>query len=80
MNQIEYELRSLMDKYNNRYLKLEEERQEAKDWDDTDGEMAIEVLQRQCRIMTAELFKTMKNLGVLDEEEIKYGGINKFAK
>lgn len=78
MTKLEYELRSLMDKYDERYLKLENERQEAKIRNMIDNELNIEALQRQCRIMTAELFATMKNLNILDEEEVKYGGINKF--
>lgn len=75
MNNLERELRDLMDLYDKRYEKLESERQEVKNDEDVDAEMTIECLQRQCRIMRAELFKTMKNLSVLDEEEVLYGGI-----
>lgn len=77
MTNLEYELRKLMDKYTNRLLSLEDERQEAKESEDHLSEVTVEVLQRQCRKMIAELFKTMKNLNILDEEEVKYGGINK---
>lgn len=75
MTNVEFELRKLMDKYCDRYEKLESERKEAKEdenWDDVD---TVEVMQRQCRIMIAELFHTMKALGVLDEEEVEYGDI-----
>lgn len=75
MNKVERELRNLMDLYDKRYDKLESERKEAKEDNDIDGLITVECLQRQCRIMIAELFKTMKNIGVLDEEEITFGGI-----
>lgn len=77
MDKIERELRSLMDKYDEQYQELERSRKEAKRDDNVEDEMTIEVLQRQCRVMRAELFQTMKNLNVLDEEEVLYGGIKR---
>ena len=75
MSEVERELRNLMDLYDKRYDKLEVERKEAKEEEDFEGVGTLECLQRQCRIMRAELFKTMKNIGVLDDEEIEFGGI-----
>lgn len=75
MIKVERELRDLMELYDKRYNELESERKEAKEDENWDAVDTIEVMQRQHRIMTAQLFKTMKNLGVLDEEEIEYGGI-----
>jgi hypothetical protein len=72
LNNTERELRNLMDLYWNRYLKLCQEKKECLD---DEEEMTIEVLQRQCRIMTAELFQTMKRMNILDEEEIELGAI-----
>lgn len=75
MNQVERELRDLMDTYHQYQEQLNKEYLDAKKHDDWDGIDTIAVLQRQARIMVAELFKTMKRLGVLDEEEVLYGGI-----
>lgn len=65
MNKVECELKNLMDLYIKRYEKLESERQEAKQSENLNDQMTVECLQRQCRIMIAELFKTMKNLGIV---------------
>lgn len=75
MSNTEYELRELMEVYCNRLDKLEEERQEAKQDDNFEDEITVEVLQRQCRIMISQLFTTMKNIGVLDEEEVEFGSV-----
>ena len=75
MTKVELELRKLMNKYDDRYDKLERERQEAKREESVEDELTIEAMQRQCRIMIAELFQTMKALNVLDDEEVEYGGI-----
>ena len=80
MHNVEYELRKLMNSYLEKYQDLEKEMGKAKRKDDYDAEERIELLQRQSRKMTAELFKTMKSLNVLTEEELKYGGINKFKQ
>jgi hypothetical protein len=77
MVNVEEELRRLMDLYCDRGLRLEKERKEAKRYEDYDGVDTVDVLQRQCRKMIAELFQTMKRLGLLDEEEIAFGGIKK---
>lgn len=75
MDKVERELRDLMELYDVRYMKLEVDRREAKEAGQLEQKIIIECLQRQCRIMRAELFKAMKKLGVLDEEEVKYGGV-----
>lgn len=71
------ELRYLMDSYSDKSTKLEKERIEAKEDGDIEGELTAECLQRQNRIMIAELFQVMKNLGVLDEEEIEFGSVKR---
>lgn len=73
MPKVEYELRNLMDKYNERHVKLSNELKECKD--NGEDTSTCDCLIKQHRIMSAELFKTMKNLGVLDAEEIEYGGM-----
>lgn len=75
MSKVERELRDLMDLYDERYNELERSRQEAKKEGDLEHKSTVELMQRQCRIMIAELFTTMKNLNVLDEEEISFGAI-----
>lgn len=75
LDKVERELRDLMHLYDERCMKIELDRLEAKESEDFESEIINECLQRQCRIMRAELFKTMKKLGVLDEEEVLYGGI-----
>lgn len=75
MNKVERELRDLMDLYDKRYNELESDRKEAKEDEDFEGLGTIECLQRQCRVMRAELFKSMKSIGILDEEEVAFGGI-----
>jgi hypothetical protein len=66
------ELRNLLDLYWDRYLKLCKEKKECLD---DEEKITIEVLQRQCRMMMAELLHTMKRLNVLDEEEIDMGAV-----
>ena len=78
MSDVERALRDLMDLYDKRYEKIESERQEAKREENYDDEIIAECLQRQCRIMRAELFETMEELNVLDEEEVMFGGIKKY--
>lgn len=41
MNNVEKELRDLMSLYDKRYVKLEQERQEAKAWEDDEDVMTI---------------------------------------
>lgn len=75
MSDTELKLRKLMNLYDERYGKLKEGEREAKESNDYEAEIISEALQQQCRIMIAELFHTMKAIGVLDEEEIKWGSI-----
>lgn len=70
---IERGLRSLMDSYIKRQEKLHKEIEEAKRDGDVDAEMTGEALYRQMRHVIAELFQTMKKIGILDDEEIKFG-------
>ena len=69
------ELRELMYTYDERYEKLLKEYEEAKESDDDEAMIIGEALQRQCRIMTAELWHVMVKVGALDEEEIEFGSI-----
>ena len=69
------EIRNLMHKYIDRQEKLREEYVEAKEDNDVDGMLTSECLQRQCRIMIAELWHTMVKIGALDQEEIEFGSI-----
>ncbi|AMM44988.1 hypothetical protein SP15_188 [Bacillus phage SP-15] len=69
------ELRELMYRYTDRQTKLINEYKEAKEDNDVEAQVTNEVLQRQCRIMIAELFTTMKAVGALDEEELEFGSI-----
>lgn len=71
------EVRDLMDLYIARLEKHKEEKQQAKDSDDGDWELMSEGLQKECRYMIKLLFNTMKNLGILDEEEIEMGMVKK---
>lgn len=68
------EIRELMHTYIDRQRKLERELDELMDDED---ETIVKCLQRQCRIMIAELFHVMKSIGALDEEEIEFGSIKK---
>lgn len=69
------ELRELMYTYSDRYEKLLNEYDEAKELDDEEAMIISKALQRQCRIMTAELWHVMVKVGALDEEEILFGSI-----
>ena len=73
LSKAEYELRNLMNTYIKRQEKLKNEIEEAKRDGDVDGELTGEVLYRQMRHVIAELFQTMKKIGILDDEEIKFG-------
>ena len=73
MNNADYELRSLMDKFENEYKKLEHDRLVSKEDDDFEAELNCELLQRQLRKTMAQLFQSMKAIGLLDEEEIEWG-------
>ena len=75
----ERELRNLMDLYIKRKDKLYKEIEEAKRDGDVDGELTGKVLYKQMRIVIAELFQTMKKIGVLDDEEIEFGDIKEVA-
>lgn len=74
---INKELRELMNTYHARQQKIYNEIQEAKADEDVDAELTGKALYRQMRVVIAELFKTMKALGILDEEEIEFGGIKR---
>lgn len=67
-------LRDLMDSYLKRLDNLRKEKEEATNEEDKG---VVEVLIRQCKKMTAELFQTMKRLNVLDGEEVEIGAIKK---
>lgn len=71
------ELRRLMDSYIKRQERLHKEIEEAKQDGDVDAELTGKALYRQMRHVIAELFQTMKNLGVLDAEEIEFGAVKK---
>lgn len=71
------ELRNLMYSYSDRYKKLVKEYCEALDNHNQDDIETIKALQRQCRIMIAELWHVMVKVGALDEEEIEFGSIKK---
>lgn len=71
----ESELRNLMSLYIESQRKLNRELAEAEHHEWYEDVVSIKCLQRQCRIMIAQLFETMKNLSVLDEEEIEFGSI-----
>lgn len=71
------ELRGLLYLYLDRYERLAKEYYEALDDHNQDDIDTIKVLQRQCRIMTAELWHVMVKVGALDEEEIEFGSIKK---
>jgi hypothetical protein len=75
--EIEKELRRLMDGYILRQQKLGREIEEAKQDKDVDGELTGKALYTQMRHVIAELFSTMKNINVLDEEEIESGSVKK---
>lgn len=67
-------LRDLMNMYSDRLDRLNKVENETLTQYDKN---ICEALQRQCRIMIAELFQTMKQLHVLDDEEKEIGGIKK---
>jgi len=71
----EYELRSLMDLYIERQEKLRKEIEEAKRDGDVDAELTGEALYKQMRHVIAELFQTMKRIGILDDEEVEFGNV-----
>lgn len=72
-NETNTALRDLMDGYLKRLDDLRKEKEEATKKD----KGVVEVLIRQCKKMTAELFQTMKRLNVLDDEEVEIGAIKK---
>lgn len=72
---VERELRSLMDSYIKRQEKLHKEIEEAKRDGDVDGELTGEALYKQMRHVIAELFQTMKKIGILDDEEVEFGNV-----
>jgi hypothetical protein len=67
------ELRELMQTYVDGSAKLDKEYEEAKAENNEEDKHVIEVLQRQRRIMIAQLFKVMTFVGALDDEEIEIG-------
>lgn len=69
------ELRELLYKYIDRSNELQESYDEAEENDD-DTE-TIECLQRQCRIMIAELWNVMVKVGALDNDEVDFGSIKR---
>lgn len=72
---VRQELRALMDSYIRRQEKIDKEIEEAKEDGDVEAELTGEALQRQMKHVIAELFQTMKRLGVLDDEEIEFGAV-----
>ena len=62
-------LSGLMDKYVQRYRKIEQERIEAKKEDDVQGELTCEAMKRQISKMIAELYIVQKELGFIEEED-----------
>lgn len=71
------ELRKLMYSYTDRYEKLEREYDEARSSNNRESMISIRKLQRQSRLMIAELWLVMVKVGALDEEEIEFGSIKK---
>ena len=69
------ELRELMHTYTDRYAKLLSEYEESKESNDDEAMIISKALQKQCRIMTAELWHVMVKVGALDDEEIEFGSI-----
>lgn len=68
-------LRELMYMYLDRLEKLKKEEVEAKKNGYKEDVNVCKALKRQCRIMTAELWHKMVEVGALDEEEIEFGSI-----
>lgn len=64
-----------MHEYSDRSQRLREEYKESKESGDEEAVIISKALQRQCRIMTAELWNVMVTVGALDAEEIEFGGI-----
>lgn len=75
MQEIERELRNLMDSYIKRQERLYKEIEEAKQNGDVDAELIGEALYKQMRHVIAELFQTMKRIGILDDEEVEFGTV-----
>lgn len=76
----EHEFRNLMNSYINRQEKIYKEIEEAKRDGDVDAELTGEALYKQMRHVIAELFQTMKRVGILDEEEVEFGSVKKITK
>src|SRR5690606_35417908 len=76
----EHEFRNLMNSYINRQEKIYKEIEEAKRDGDVDAELTGEALYKQMRHVIAELFQTMKRIGILDDEEIKFGCVKEVAQ
>lgn len=75
MKKADYELRLLMDKFQNEYKKLEHDRIVSIEDEDLEAELICKALQRQLRKTMAHLFQTMEAIGLLDEEEIELGAL-----
>lgn len=73
LSKVEYELRNLMNTYIKRQKKLQKEIEEAKQDGDVNSKWTCESLYRQMQYVIAELFQTMKRIGILDDDEIAFG-------
>lgn len=69
-----------MDSYIKHQEKLHKEIEEAKRDGDVDGELTGEALYKQMRHVIAELFQTMKRIGILDDEEVEFGSVKEVVQ
>lgn len=75
---INRELRELMDVYYKKQTKLNKELKEAKETEDMDWVASAEGAYSAMRFSISRLFNTMKDLGLLDTEEIEIGDIKSY--
>lgn len=75
---INRELRKLMDLYHDKQQKLSKEIKDAEKDKDLEWELCSKEAYITMQFSIGKLFKTMKDLGLLDEDEIEIGGIKSY--